>query len=359
MKYEIIEKTDKYEVALSEDHRTKLFKSPEANYIFNLGNGQMMLWGKTPEDDPVAFPAPNILDLECTVVCKGVNGKVCPFCYKANLPTNKGYMTFETFKKIFDALPKSITQIAFGADATLETNPDLWKMMEYCREHYVIPNVTAAQLDDEIADKVAKYCGACAISRYDDKDVCYDSIKRLIDRGMSQVNIHLMVSEETYDRCIETINDAATDPRLEKLNAIVCLSLKQKGRGVTYHSLSDDKFKTMTDLAIEKRVGLGFDSCGSLKALKAIGEHIKGYVLDCEAALQSSYINYKGEYFPCSFCEGEGCWKEGLNVLECRDSKDFVERIWEHPKTQHFKEILLETANHNEFKCRTCPMFTV
>ena len=116
MRFTIIEEGKNYRVGLSEDHKTKMFASPEANYLFNLENGQMMLWGKTPMDDPGAFPAPNILDLEETIICKGVNGKVCPFCYKSNLPTNKGSMSFETFKKIFDVLPKSITQIAFGAD---------------------------------------------------------------------------------------------------------------------------------------------------------------------------------------------------------------------------------------------------
>ena len=176
---------------------------------------------------------------------------------------------------------------------------------------------------------------------------------------MTQVNIHLMVSEETYDRCVETINDAVTDPRLEKLNAIVCLCLKQKGRGETFHTLSDEKFKNLIDLAVKNKVGLGFDSCGSLRALKALGKKIQNCVLDCEASLQSSYINVDGFYFPCSFCEGEGSWEEGLNVLDCKDSNEFSEKIWNHPRTDLFRKILMASAKNNEFKCRECPMFNV
>ena len=350
----LIETAKDYSVYFSEDSKAKLFKSPEANYIFNIETGRMMLWGKTLEDDPSYFPAPNILDMEVTTKCNGG----CPFCYKSNTSSGKN-MSFETFKKIFDVLPKSITQIAFGADRDLSSNPDLISMMRYARDNGVVPNVTAAYISDEMADILANVCGAIAISRYGNKDECYDSIKRLTDRGMTQVNIHLMVSEETYDRCIETINDAISDSRLKELNAIVCLCLKQKGRGENFHTLSDEKFKSLVDLAIKNRIGLGFDSCGSLRALKAIGKHIQQYVLDCEASLQSSYINVEGFYYPCSFCEGEGCWQEGLNVLECSNSTEFCEKIWNNPKTIHFRNTLLKSIENNEFRCRTCPVFSV
>ena len=357
MDFTVIEKGKNYEVSTctpEEGVLVKKFTSENANYIFDTKTGRMMLWGKTFEDDPDYFPAPNILDLEVTTKCNGG----CKFCYKSNTTSGKN-MTFDTFKRIFDVLPKSITQIAFGADRDLSSNPDLVAMMNYARKHNVVPNITTAYVTDEMADILSTLCGAVAISRYANKNECYDSIKKLTDRGMTQVNIHLMVSEETYDRCVETINDAVTDPRLKKLNAIVCLCLKQKGRGETFHTLSDEKFKNLVDLAVKNKVGLGFDSCGSLRALKALGKKIQSCVLDCEASLQSSYINVDGFYFPCSFCEGEGSWEEGLNVLDCKDSNEFSEKIWNHPRTDLFRKILMASAKNNEFKCRECPMFNV
>ena len=356
MEFNVIEKGKDYEVSTGviDDNSVKLFKSKDANYIFDLKSGRMMLWGGRYEYDPTYFPAPNILDMEVTTKCKGG----CPFCYKSNTSSGKN-MSFETFKKIFDTLPKSITQIAFGADRDLSANPDLIFMMKYAKSHGIVPNITAAYISEEMADILSEVCGAVAISRYENKDECYDSIKRLTDRGMTQVNIHLMVSEETYDRCIETVKDAAEDPRLEKLNAIVCLCLKQKGRGESFNVLSDKKFKALIDLARENKIGLGFDSCSSLKALRAMGQDIQKYVLDCEASLQSSYINVDGNYYPCSFCENEGDWKEGLSVLNCNNPQDFIDKIWNNPKTEAFRKTLINSAQCNEFSCRECPMFKV
>lgn len=354
----IIEKSDKhkYVVAMSSDRENKLFNSPEANYVFNLKTGTMASWGRTVKEDPEVFPAPNILDMEVTTSCS----HMCPFCYKSNNPNGKN-MSFETFKKIFDVLPKSLTQIAFGADYDLSSNPDLWKMMEYAREHEVIPNVTAGYVSEETADLLAKYCGAVAISRYESKDKCYDSIKRLTDRGMTQINMHYMISEETFDRCMETLEDIKSDPRLEKLNAIVMLSLKQKGRGTGYHCLSQDKFNQICSKAREYNIGLGFDSCSSLKAYRAFADmpEVRDSIIPCEAARESSYINVDGVYFPCSFCEGEGEWKTGLNVLDCTDSDDFLDKVWKHEKTVKFCNALNKTETDNCEKCRHCPIFNV
>ena len=70
----------------------------------------------------------------------------------------------------------------------------------------------------------------------------------------------------------------------------------------------------------------------------------------------SSYINEKGEFFPCSFTERwvEGGWSEGLNVLE---ASDFIKDIWEHPKTKKFRQELIGNKDHNG--CRNCPAYAV
>lgn len=376
MSRKLIESNDNYKVYLNEETGVKYFISPEANYTFDSKSGMMCMWGKTFKDSPTVFPAPNILDIEITDICSGIgygeNRRVCPFCYKSNLPTNDSNMSFETFKKIFDILPKSLTQIAFGADATLTSNPDLWKMMEYCRENGVVPNITAAQIDDETADKLVQYCGAVAISKYHDKDICYDSIKRLTDRGLHQVNMHFMISEETYDRALETLEDIKTDERLSKLNAIVFLSLKQKGRGVGYHPLSQEKFDNLLKIAVSNKIGVGFDSCSSYKAMLAFNnpeileilgtesaEGIKSCIIPCESTLESNYINVKGFWYPCSFCEGENDWKEGINVLECTSTSDFLNKVWINKKTEEFRKSLLNTACNNSEHCRTCPYYNV
>ena len=148
MNIEVIEKGKNYEVATcipEEGVLVKKFTSENANYIFDTKTGRMMLWGKTFKDDPDYFPAPNILDLEVTTKCNGG----CKFCYKSNTTSGKN-MTFDTFKRIFDVLPKSITQIAFGADRDLSSNPDLVIMMNYARKHNAILQLHMLQMKWQI-----------------------------------------------------------------------------------------------------------------------------------------------------------------------------------------------------------------
>jgi len=352
--------------------------------------------------------------------------QVCKFCYKANTPQNTNNMSFETFKKLFDnlcsrkafeitveqsdkpltlfynqkvpykgeeryiqdvfdeiielgklKLPiikkekvikpwKVLTQIAFGADAQAIANPDLWKMMDYCRNNpynLVVPNITVADIDDEVADKLAKHCGAVAVSCYmhQNKDCCYESVKKLTDRGMKQCNIHMMISEESYEDTLELFDDVKKDERLKGLNAVVLLSLKQKGRGVSYNSLSIDKFKTLVDVAFENKIGLGFDSCSCFKFLESVKERDNYKELyemsePCESSLFSSYINWKGDFYPCSFTEGEKCenndWTTGISTTTC---KDFLTDVWHHPKTQITRNEILQGRK----QCKSCFHYNV
>ena len=368
-----IERSTSYNYKVEESKDYKKLTSPNANYIFDKKDGVTFSWGKTLREDPECFPGPVIADIEICTGCLGLKGdgkSVCPFCYKSNTPNNVKYMSFDTFKKLFDTLPKTLTQIAFGADATLQLNPDIWKIMEYSRENGVIPNVTLANvINDEIADNLAKYCGAVAISRYHIPDICYNSVKKLTDRGMKQVNIHYMISKETLKGAYETIDSASTDERLKGLNAIVFLSLKTKGRGEHgYTPLTQKEFTDLVNYAREKKVGVGFDSCSSLKAFHAykgtVDEKDVGkYIEPCESSLLSLYINVDGKYFPCSFTEGYKSndldWSEGLDVLGCNNSEEFLDTIWNNEKTKDFRKRLLESKGKNEFNCRTCPLYNI
>lgn len=350
----VIEFSDKYNYKVIEITNKKCFHSPHAHYIFNKDNGEMISWGKNVALDPDRFPAPNILDLEVTTKCS----HNCPFCYKSNNPNGKN-MSFAFFKKLFRGLPKSITQIAFGADYDLTSNPDIYKMMDHARRHGVIPNVTVGYLSLEDAHNVSQLCGAVAVSRYEDKDKCYDTVLRLTNEGMKQVNIHLMVSEETYDRCVETIKDSATDKRLSALNAVVLLSLKQKGRGVGFHPLSQEKFNSLIDLAKENKVNIGFDSCSSLKAFSSRRfDNYRDMIIPCEAGLESSYINVYGYYFPCSFCEGTEDWKMGINAM-CKSSEEFLDKVWNNERVLEFAQRLNSTSCMDSEGCRSCPYFNI
>lgn len=338
---------------LFENKTTKVIQSPGYNYIFNKITGFFARWGKNRDDDPNFSPfGPELADVEISKACSGPDGVPCNFCYKSNTPSGEN-MSFETFKQLFHNLPKTVNQIAFSSDANLNSNPDIWKMFEYCRNNdynYVIPNITVANISQETAVKLAGIMGAVSVSRYANKNWCYDSVQRLINAGLKQVNIHMLLSKgDQYNFAVETINDITTDPRLKGLNAIVFLSLKQVGRGKRMSQLSQEEFKSIIDLCLEKGVPFGSDSCGSTKLIKSLEGHprfdeIMKTIEPCESSGFSSYFSIKGEYFPCSFAEH----MQGIDALH----GDFVKDVWYHPQTVEFRKKLIEN-------CRECPLFEI
>lgn len=336
-----------------DNDKFKGLASENANWFMRKSDGYTEMWGKTRNDDMVMSPVPLLLDCEVTTKCTGPgNDGPCPFCYKSNT-SNGVNMSLDTYKNILDKMP-FVTQVAFGADAKGTSNSDLFPMMEYTRSKGIVPNITIADCDDSVADKIAHYCGAVAISRYKNKNYCYDSVKKLTDRGMSQVNIHQLVSEQTYDQIIETFNDIKNDERLKGLNAIVLLNLKKKGRGVGYTRLSDEKFNHIVTYALSNNIPIGFDSCGAHKFIKAIKGHpnfekMLTMSVPCESTLESSFVDVYGDFYPCSFSQGNKDWKTGISVLECND---FIKDIWYSERTQGFRDKLI--AN-----CRNCPIYEV
>lgn len=340
-------------------------RSEGYNYLFNARTGFFARWGKTLEEDPQMAPAPEILDLEISFggQCAGN----CEFCYKGNGGAQPVYnMSLDHFETILSKMPPVLTQIAFGI-MNISTNPFFFPMMEAARAKGVIPNYTCHGFDvtDEVAKRTAELCGAVAVSVYS-KEHSYNAIQRFTDAGMKQVNIHFMLSEETYDKAFEVVQDVASDPRLKGLNAIVFLSYKPKGRNAgEFHTIKDvAKMRTLIAFCKEKGVNYGCDSCSApliLKTYQGTDEYdrVAPMIEPCEAGCFSSYINAKGEFFPCSFTEGEEGWETGLDVLNCND---FIADIWQHERLQGFRDRLLGSTTGcqgcpSQSICRTCPTF--
>ena len=332
-----------------ETPRAKIVRSKNFNCNFDKKTGYTEVWGKTKEDDPSYAPFPLIADFEISTICYGK----CKFCYKGNTPNGQN-MSLETFKKILDKLTPLLHQIAFGADSTGTANPEMWDIMDYCLEKGVVPNITLADISDEVADKLAARCGAVAVSVYD-YDTCYNSIKKLTDRGMEQVNIHAFLSLQTYEKCLKVIDDMKNDPRLSKMNALVFLSLKKKGRATKgFDQLPQEMFNTLVTKCRETGINYGFDSCGAHKAFEAHKhlenfENIKQAITPCESTRESSYVDVNGDFFPCSFSAGEKGWEEGIDVVNC---DDFIKDVWNHPRVIEFRNNLLKN------NCN-CPIYDI
>ncbi|NVM53069.1 MAG: radical SAM protein [Candidatus Helarchaeota archaeon] len=327
----------------------KIVKSTGYNYIFNMKNGFFVRWGKSKDDDPPFSPfGPELLDIEVSTICHGG----CEWCYKSNKKEGKK-MTFNTFKKVLDKVPPILTQVAFGV-GDLDANPDLWKMFEYCRQKMVIPNITinGNDINGDLAKKLTKNCGAVAVSHYND-DKCFNAVKLLTDKGLKHVNIHKLVCGETEKDCYALFEKCKSDLRLKRLNAILLLSLKRKGRGVKFHALESSRFSRLVNYALRNKISIGFDSCSTHNLLKAVKDNdnyetFNLMVEPCESSCFSYYINVEGIGYPCSFLEGENGYR-GINIKEI---PDFLKDAWYHDFTVNFRNKLLKNN-------RICPQFKI
>ena len=353
------------QVKIIDSPEFKVVSSESYNSIFRKSDGYFMRWGKTKEEDPIMAPGPEILDIE---IRSGKCSMSCQYCYKGNSKDKQANnMTLSQFKTILGKMPKTLTQVALGITG-IDTNSDFFPMMEYCRSLGVVPNYTTNGIGvtTEVAEHTAKVCGAVAVSIHL-KEVGYNAIKKFSDAGMTQVNIHYVLSSESYEDVMNVMNDIRFDPRLSGLRALVLLAYKPKGTNAgKFSSCTVDQYKSIIDYAEAHNISLGFDSCSSGMVLKAYENHpnydkIACLVEPCESTLFSSYCNTFGDFFPCSFTENTPEWETGISILNCTD---FLRDVWNHSRTTKFRNKLLGTTKgctgcKSQSICRACPIYNI
>lgn len=338
--------------ATSEDYRC----------FFDKTTGYNCRFGKRVEDDPSWCPlGPEILDLEISVGgCPPVKGSSnCRYCYKNNTNRQPENMSFETFKKIFDSFPKNLSQIAFGITG-LKTNPAMPAMFRYCRENGTIPNVTTvgADMDDETLDALCRWCGAVAVSCYTGaKELCYGTIKRIKDYASEKykrdmhVNMHIVLSKDNLEHVREVLADIAAG-KVEGLRSVVLLRIKPVGRASNMDcSVPLDVYRELVSFCLEKNISFGFDSCSAtpvMDVLKEMGKpELCASAEPCESGKLSSYINVKGEYWHCSFCERSDFVKP-VNVLDYESATEW----WNSDEMNRVR-------NFKDWACKSCPVFNL
>lgn len=334
----------KIQIKRNKDVHLKQLESEKYNYVADMEKGSRVSWGETVNREPEFNPfGPEVVDMEITSACTGPAGTPCVFCYKGNVAKGKN-MSFDTFVKVFHALPRTVTNISFGTDGNLTANPDLWKMLEYCRintYNHVAPTVTVANITKEDAIKLAMYCNTVSVSRYANKDWCYDSVKHLLDaknelqRNNMIVTITVMVAKENYDLIFETIEDLHNDWRLHGLHSFHFMFLKTSGRGHNYTDMSTQQFRFLMEkyLAVTKN-GHFFDRCSS--AIMVEAANIDSNVNICHATLYECYINAKGEFSFCSYMNEYQI--KTFKPIDMTKVTDFEKEVWNHPSVVEFRK---------------------
>ena len=185
--------------------------------LFNKNTGFNIRLGKNANDDPSWCPlGPEIADIEVvTGSCPKVNSENCRWCYKNNTSAPGKVMTLDEFKRVIKSFPMNLSQVALGITG-VKSNPYLVDMLKWLREYGVIGNLTltGADLDDDMAENLAKYCGACAVSCYDKaKDLCYRTIDKLHTIAQQKfgkdmhVNMHIVIADFSIDHVMSVLED--------------------------------------------------------------------------------------------------------------------------------------------------------
>jgi len=320
--------------------------TPDYNYVFDTEDGRFVRWGATLLDDPqMSVIGPEIADIEIST--DGCSAG-CPWCYKSNKAGVGKNMSFDTYKKVLGHL-NMVLQVALGiTDA--DANPDFIKILEYTRSFGIVPNYTTSGfgLTKKIMDATAELCGAVAVSLYPHNyDKAIEAINAFIDRGMKQVNIHLLYYEGNQNFVKEVIQ---TSSLIDGINAVVLLGLKPKGRGDTMRPMDYNNFSKLVDFSTGLDTKMGFDSCSAKKfeqwAKDAGKEELLVFSEPCESSLFSIYVNAEGMAFPCSFGEGM------VDPVSMLDAQDFIVDVWNSPEFVGFREMLLQVG-------RRCPLYVI
>lgn len=341
---------------------TREITSLSYNCFFDKKTGLNIRFGKELDDDPEYCElGPEILDLEISVNgCVPVKGSEnCKYCYKCNTNAPATNMSFDTFKRIIDSFPKNLSQIAFGITG-LQTNPDLFKMLSYCRDIGIVPNLTTvgADLNEDVKDMLCSKCGAVAVSCYTGaKELCYKTIRELKSYAKEHygkdmhINMHILLSKENKNHLIDVLKDIA-NKKVTGLKSVVFLRIKPCGRAKSMDcTLPISLYEEIVSFCIKNKISFGFDSCSATKVIEVLNNigkpELSKCCEPCESSKLSSYINVKGEYWSCSFAERTTFIKP-INVL----SYDSVTSWWNSDEVKRVRFC-------KDPACKSCPIYNL
>ena len=341
-----------FKMTMNESHTYHCF--------FSKLDGFNLRFGKTIDDDPeYCALGPEIADIEIvTGSCPKVNSENCRWCYKNNTSAPGKVMTLEDFQEIISRFPINLTQVALGITG-VKSNPYLKDILIYLRKLGIIGNLTltGADLDDEMADVLCEYCGACAVSCYDKaKELCYSTIKRLYDNAKEKfnrdmhLNMHIVIADFSMDHIMDVLNDIK-DGKVPGLRSVVMLHAKPVGRAKNLDcSLSKENLTKVIKFCLDNNISFGFDSCN--------GHNVQDILMDmgkpelcssiepCESGRMSIYVNVEGKITPCSFVEHV----YENSAIDLLNTDVMVKDIWMTDK--------MLNAFRNCTKCsKSCPIY--
>lgn len=309
-------------------------KSSYGIYIFNFSNGESI----SLNDMSFREKGPLLLDVSITNRCF----RGCSFCYRKAQPSGQDISLNDYIIVLDQATKCGVTQIAIGGgEPTL--HPKFVEILKTTREFGIIPNYSTNGdcLTKDIIDATKNYCGAIAISIYNEIEK-YESLVKLLKSSNILVNFHFILTDENLSYLISLLKSPPT--WFQDLNAIIFLNFKpangENEKLLKYANKNDLElfFKLATSFRF---CSIGFDTCsyGFIKRYTTIDTSLFDY---CEASRKSAYINEKLEVSPCSFYKDSGSNLHNISLQE----------IWNKNPLFTGHRMQLE-------KCKKCPLYDI
>ena len=320
-------------------------RDPEFNFVtlFDPDTGGYLRTGILDDDgrdtgiDPLMASFPHLLDVGIMGHCDhGLSGKCQEAgvqCYQSGGLRYSPNMTLEDFKSLVDQCAGKTHQFALGGRGDPEVHEDFREILEYCREHDIVPNLTTSGygLDERRALLIKQYCGAAAVSWYGTPYTAR-AIEMLVGLGV-KTNIHFVLSSESIDAAIALLEGTGL-PR--GINRLIFLLFKPVGQGRHERVLraGDPRVRRLFSLISRPEIAgvVGFDSC----CVPAVVNHAPG--IDprsfdtCEGARFSAYVTPDLKMTPCSFDQ---------DLRFARDlKKESIAQAWRSPEFASFRNLL-------------------
>ena len=327
--------------------KIKFETSPNYCYLFNYLTGENI----TIEKHSVFARdlGPNLLDVSITSRCN----KGCDFCYRRSNTVGTD-ISLENYKLILDnAKQCGVQQIALGGgEPTL--HPYLCEILKMTREAGIVPNYSTngENLTKRILLFSKEYCGALAISIYDDFSKYETLVNETTDLGI-KLNLHLILRADRIEEYIHILKHPPI--WISKINAIIFLNYKPANGNdsLCFKNCSSDTIKEFfASVAQFDACGVGFDTCSVSFVCNNLP--VDNSLFDfCEAGRKSAYINEKLEVYPCSF------YKYGSDSLK----NESLKSIWHKSKIfkNHRDSLKVndkKCENKNEC-CGGCPIYSI
>lgn len=338
-----------------------IYKDSKFGFVefFNPQNGFMIRTNCDPSgQSPHQRSFPELLDIgimgHCTSGQNGICKRAGIDCYQMGPLRNDLHMSFKDYSKIIKQSFHKVFQIALGGAGDPNKHPDFIKILEYTREHEIIPNLTTSgfSLKDSEVSVISECCGAVAVSFYsrlvngiESNPETFHAIDKLLHNGCI-TNIHYVLSNDTIDEAIYRLENNLFP---NNINAIIFLLYKPVGLGVRGKllSMNNPSFPYFFKIIEAKKFPfeIGFDTC-FFPILRNFLKGISSFSIGtCDSARFSMYIDSNLDAYPCSFDCSTKYYRDEIRTKT-------IQQVWNGKTFENFKKSF-------KVSCKECTYFNI